>query len=274
MRKHRAFVPLSTAVSGRLQRSFPVLVTFLAPAQYHRTPTLSPRPTPSPPPPIYLYLASPSHTTVPAPRPSAALYDALGSSLTGERAVLLLYALLHSCPRFHEYCLVGWGGVCVCVGVGAGRGAGGARARAALEVLMCSCVQLFWGLGHRPRAALRLAPGRERRAPCSGCVWRCSAWSLPRLPLSTAHTAPYPPPPRCVPTWTPCCCRCWSCSTRRRSARPTRWEQGCARVVGEGRTSSHTSPHAAARCLLRRPGMWKRACLTHQAHRWSCLWLC
>jgi hypothetical protein len=38
--------------------------------------------------------------------PAAALFDALGSSLSSERAVLLLYVLLHSCPRFHEYCLV------------------------------------------------------------------------------------------------------------------------------------------------------------------------
>lgn len=36
----------------------------------------------------------------------AALYNALGAGLTSERAVLLLYALLHGCPRFHEYCLV------------------------------------------------------------------------------------------------------------------------------------------------------------------------
>eukprot|EP00887_Chlorella_sp_A99_P007913 scaffold12.g7913.t1 len=49
----------------------------------------------------------------------AGLYDALGRSLLGqvglclvslqgrgqERAVLLLYALLHGCPHFHEYCL-------------------------------------------------------------------------------------------------------------------------------------------------------------------------
>lgn len=38
--------------------------------------------------------------------PSAALFDALGGGLTSERAVLLLYALLHGCARFHEYCLV------------------------------------------------------------------------------------------------------------------------------------------------------------------------
>ena len=43
----------------------------------------------------------------------AALYDALGPALTSERAVLLLYALLHGCGRFHEYCLVGG-----CVGTG------------------------------------------------------------------------------------------------------------------------------------------------------------
>ncbi|KAL4432564.1 hypothetical protein ABPG77_000501 [Micractinium sp. CCAP 211/92] len=36
----------------------------------------------------------------------AALYDALGASLTSERVVLLLYTLLHGCPNFHEYCLV------------------------------------------------------------------------------------------------------------------------------------------------------------------------
>jgi hypothetical protein len=36
----------------------------------------------------------------------AALYDALGRGLTSERAVLLLYALLHGSPHFHEYCLV------------------------------------------------------------------------------------------------------------------------------------------------------------------------
>lgn len=39
----------------------------------------------------------------------AALYDALGASLTSERVVLLLYTLLHGCPNFHEYCLVGAG---------------------------------------------------------------------------------------------------------------------------------------------------------------------
>ncbi|PSC74556.1 dymeclin-like isoform X1 [Micractinium conductrix] len=36
----------------------------------------------------------------------AALYEALGDALSSERAVLLLYALLHGCPHFHEYCLV------------------------------------------------------------------------------------------------------------------------------------------------------------------------
>lgn len=36
----------------------------------------------------------------------AALYEALGAALTSERAVLLLYTLLHGCPHFHEYCLV------------------------------------------------------------------------------------------------------------------------------------------------------------------------
>lgn len=37
----------------------------------------------------------------------AALYDALGRQLAAnEAAVLLLYALLHSAPHFHEYCLV------------------------------------------------------------------------------------------------------------------------------------------------------------------------
>ncbi|KAL4436850.1 hypothetical protein ABPG75_003989 [Micractinium tetrahymenae] len=36
----------------------------------------------------------------------AALYEALGASLTSERVVLLLYTLLHGCPHFHEYCLV------------------------------------------------------------------------------------------------------------------------------------------------------------------------
>ena len=38
----------------------------------------------------------------------ATLYDALGRSLSQERAVLLLYILLHSSPHFHEYCLVSW----------------------------------------------------------------------------------------------------------------------------------------------------------------------
>lgn len=36
----------------------------------------------------------------------AGLYEALGDHLTSERAVLLLYTLLHGCPNFHEYCLV------------------------------------------------------------------------------------------------------------------------------------------------------------------------
>lgn len=36
----------------------------------------------------------------------ARLYEALGAALTSERTVLLLYALLHGCPRFQEYCLV------------------------------------------------------------------------------------------------------------------------------------------------------------------------
>lgn len=41
--------------------------------------------------------------------PYGALFDALGRTLSGnnERAVLLLYALLHGCSQFHEYCLVG-----------------------------------------------------------------------------------------------------------------------------------------------------------------------
>ncbi|KAL4457338.1 hypothetical protein ABPG75_012203, partial [Micractinium tetrahymenae] len=36
----------------------------------------------------------------------AALYEALGASITSERVVLLLYTLLHGCPHFHEYCSV------------------------------------------------------------------------------------------------------------------------------------------------------------------------
>lgn len=40
------------------------------------------------------------------PSSRAALYEALGDALSSERAVLLLYALLHGCPHFHEYCLV------------------------------------------------------------------------------------------------------------------------------------------------------------------------
>lgn len=40
--------------------------------------------------------------------PYAALYAALGRSLGGsEASVLLLYALLHGTPHFHEYCMVG-----------------------------------------------------------------------------------------------------------------------------------------------------------------------
>ena len=44
--------------------------------------------------------------------PYGALFDALGRTLSSERAVLLLYALLHGSSHFHEYCLVGgpWGG--------------------------------------------------------------------------------------------------------------------------------------------------------------------
>lgn len=38
--------------------------------------------------------------------PYGALYDALGRTLHNERAVLLLYALLHGSSSFHEYCLV------------------------------------------------------------------------------------------------------------------------------------------------------------------------
>ncbi len=41
--------------------------------------------------------------------PYGALFDALGRTLSNERAVLLLYALLHGSSRFHEYCLVGGG---------------------------------------------------------------------------------------------------------------------------------------------------------------------
>ena len=32
---------------------------------------------------------------------------------------------------------------------------------------------------------------------------------------------------RCGPTWTRCCCRCWSCCTRRTSEPPTRCAAGC-----------------------------------------------
>lgn len=38
--------------------------------------------------------------------PYATLYDALCSGLMHERAVLLLYDLLHECQHFHNYVLV------------------------------------------------------------------------------------------------------------------------------------------------------------------------
>ena len=55
------------------------------------------------------YLPRPCLTTSPpppAPLYPAALYEALGPSLTSERSVLLLYALLQGCPHFQAYCLV------------------------------------------------------------------------------------------------------------------------------------------------------------------------
>ena len=58
----------------------------------------------------------PRHThapLTPTRTPLAALFDALGRTLLSERSVLLLYALLHGSPAFHEYCLVGGGCVCL-----------------------------------------------------------------------------------------------------------------------------------------------------------------
>lgn len=55
------------------------------------------------------------------------MYEALGAALTSERAVLLLYTLLHGCPHFHEYCLVGsgCGGACLLPTGRVGQGWGG-----------------------------------------------------------------------------------------------------------------------------------------------------
>ena len=111
------------------------------------------------------------------PPPPAALYDALGAGLTSERAVLLLYALLHGCPRFHEYCLVrrgltGW-----------------------LALAWCTLLSLRSVLRAGGSATLLGGSANCARMPPSiPCALPASA-SLPLIPVPIPCACPHPPPP-------------------------------------------------------------------------------